>query len=161
MVRRALASSRYFAALAVLGTFISSVVLIVSRVIAVVETAWKALSHPETDVSEAKHLAVDFIQLIDVFLLGTALYIISLGLYELFIGGDLPMPAWLRIRDFDDLEEKLIGVVIVLLSVTFLGSAVTWTGGKDILYLGVSIAVVIVAIALVLFVLERHHVERE
>src|SRR3954470_12690505 len=136
MIKRLLASSRYFIAAAVMGSFIASVVLIVSGVVAVIHISWDTLRHPDTDVAEAKHLAVDFMQLIDVFLLGTALYIIALGLYELFVDPDLPMPSWLRIHDFDHLEEKLISVIIVLLAVTFLGSAVTWTSGGDILKFG-------------------------
>jgi uncharacterized membrane protein YqhA len=159
MVKDVLASSRFFIALAVLGAFVSSVVLLLAGVIAVVEVAWDAIRHPATDLAEAKQLAVDFIQLIDVFLLGTVLYIIALGLYELFVDQDLPMPTWLRIRDFDDLKDKLIGVIIVLLAVTFLGSAVTWQGGKDILYFGTAIGVVIVALAVVLVVFARAHGE--
>jgi uncharacterized membrane protein YqhA len=152
-----LASSRFFIAVAVVGAFLSSVVLLLAGVVAVAEVCWDAIRHPGTDVDEAKHLAVDFIQLIDVFLLGTVLYIIALGLYELFVDPNLPMPAWLRIRDFDDLKDKLIGVIIVLLAVTFLGSAVTWQGGKDILYYGAAIGIVILALAFVLHVFSRAH----
>jgi uncharacterized membrane protein YqhA len=157
MVRRILASSRYFIAAAVLGSFLSSVVLILTGVIAVVEVALEAIRHPATDVAEAKHFAVDFIQMTDVFLLGTILYIVALGLYELFVDPELPMPGWLRIRDLDDLKERLIGVIIVLLGVTFLGSAVTWDGTDDILSYGIAIAVVILALALVLWVTSRIH----
>jgi uncharacterized membrane protein YqhA len=159
MVKDLLASSRFFIAIAVLGAFISSVVLIIAGLIAVVRVTLDTIRHPWTDVADAKHLSVDFIQLIDVFLLGTVLYIIALGLYELFVDQDLPMPGWLRIRDFDDLKDKLIGVIIVLLAVTFLGSAVTWQGGKDILYYGAAIGLVIVSLALVLIVFARSHAE--
>jgi uncharacterized membrane protein YqhA len=152
MVKQVLASSRYFIAAAVVGSFMAAIVLIVSGVIAVVNVSWDALRHPNTDVAEAKHLAVDFMQLIDVFLLGTALYIIALGLYELFVDPELPMPGWLRIHDFDHLEEKLISVIIVLLAVTFLGSAVTWSGGSDILQFGAAIGIVIVALGFALMV---------
>ncbi len=155
MIKRVLASSRFFVALAVVGSFIASVVLIVSGLIAVVHVSWNALRHPYTDVADAKHLAVDFMQLIDVFLLGTALYIIALGLYELFVDPELPMPSWLRIHDFDHLEEKLISVIIVLLAVTFLGSAVTWTSGGDILKFGAAIGIVITSLAFALFIGRR------
>jgi uncharacterized membrane protein YqhA len=157
MVKDVLASSRFFIAIAVLGAFISSVVLIVVGLIAVVRVTLDTIREPWTDVEDAKRLSVEFIQLIDVFLLGTVLYIIALGLYELFVDQDLPMPGWLRIRDFDDLKDKLIGVIIVLLGVTFLGSAVTWREGKDILYFGAAIGLVILALAIVLHVFSRTH----
>ncbi len=157
MVRRVLASSRYFIIAAVLGSFLSAVVLILAGVVAVVNIAWDAIRHPNTDVAEAKHIAVDFVQMTDVFLLGTVLYIMALGLYELFVDPDLPMPGWLKIRDLDELKERLIGVIIVLLGVTFLGSAVTWTGEEDILEFGAAIAFVIVALALQLFISSKTH----
>ena len=157
MVRRVLASSRFFIIVAVLGSFLSSVVLILAGVVAVIDIAWDAIRRPQTDVDEAKHIAVDFIQMTDVFLLGTVLYIVALGLYELFVDPDLPMPGWLRIHDLDELKERLIGVIIVLLGVTFLGSAVTWTGAGEILQYGAAIAIVIAALAFQLWVTSRIH----
>lgn len=167
--RRIIAGSRYFLAIAVLGSFLSSVVLIVYGALAVLSITWTtiqgsptlksnerstatdqaaptdhaAVSNQEVfSVKRVEHLAVEFIQLIDVFLLGTVLYIIALGIYELFLDPGLPVPAWLHITDLDDLKEKLIGVTIVLLGVTFLGEVVTWSGSTSILYLGAAIALV-------------------
>jgi hypothetical protein len=88
------------------------------------------------------------IELIDIFLLGTILYIVALGLYELFIDATLPVPSWLQIATLDDLKDKLVGVVVVLLAVTFLGRAVVWNGSGQILPLGAAIALVIAALAL-------------
>lgn len=142
MLRKLLASSRFFIAFAVLGAFIASVVLIVYAGIVVVEVSWNAFSH-DISADHAKSLAVDFIELIDLFLLGTVFYIVALGLYELFIDDQLPMPRWLLIRDLDDLKDKLLGVVIVLLGVTFLAKVVTWNGDRAIINYGAAIAAVI------------------
>ena len=95
--------------------------------------------------------------MIDLFLLGTVLYIFSVGLYELFIDQGLPMPGWLRITTLDDLKERLLGVVAVLLAVTFLGSAVTWKGGTDILALGLAIGVVLFVVSLTIAIMARTH----
>jgi len=46
----------------------------------------------------------------------------------------------------------------VLLAVTFLGNAVPWDGGTDILALGLAIGVVLAAIGLLLWGLSRAHV---
>jgi uncharacterized membrane protein YqhA len=83
------------------------------------------------------------------------MYIIAVGLYELFIDSSLPMPGWLRINTLDDLEERLLSVVVVLLAVTFLGSAVTWDGSNGILALGAAIALVIGVIAATIAILAR------
>jgi uncharacterized membrane protein YqhA len=92
----------------------------------------------------AKNLSIEFIELVDLFLLGTVLYLVAIGLYELFIDPDLPTPEWLHVESLDDLKSKLIAVIVVLLGVTFLGSAVSWKGCHDILYFGLAIAAVLV-----------------
>jgi uncharacterized membrane protein YqhA len=145
VIRTILASSRFFIAIAVLGAFLAAVALITYAAFVVFEVTWDAFSH-DINVEHAKSLAVEFIELIDLFLLGTVLYIVALGLYELFIDDKLPMPRWLIIRDLDDLKDKLLGVVIVLLGVTFLGKVVTWDGDRDIVYFGAAIAAVIAAL---------------
>ncbi len=145
VLRTVLASSRFFIAIAVLGSFVAAVALIVYGGIVVVDVTWHTFSH-EIGPEGAKDLAVDFIELIDLFLLGTVLYIVALGLYELFIDSELPMPNWLLIQDLDDLKDKLIGVVIVLLGVSFLGKVVTWNGSRDIIYFGGAIGFVILAL---------------
>lgn len=156
-MRNMLASSRYFIAMAVLGTFVSSVVLIFSGVISVFQVTRHAIQDGDTGVTASKHLAVDFLQLVDIFLLGTALYIIALGLYELFVDDSLPMPKWLVIATFEDLKEKLIGVIIVLLGVSYLGTAVTWAGDGNILNLGAATALVIFALAFALYLSSKSH----
>ena len=147
MLRTILASSRFFIAIAVFGAFCAAVSLISYAGIVVIKVTWDAFSH-EISAVHSKTLAVEFIELIDLFLLGTVLYIVALGLYELFIDDKLPMPNWLIIRDLDDLKDKLLGVVIVLLGVTFLGKVVTWDGSKSIVYFGAAIAAVILALGL-------------
>ena len=161
MIRRILASSRFVIAFAVLGSFLAAVALIIYGFFTVLEIVWDMLQEHDVSTKEAKVRAVDFIELIDLFLLGTVLYIVALGLYELFVDQDLPMPGWLHITTLDDLKEKLIGVIIVLLGVTFLGDVVGETShGVDILYLGLAIAAVIVALTLQRW-LERQSKEKE
>ena len=75
---------------------------------------WDTVTSSAIDVDHAKHLAVVFIELTDAFLLGTVLYIIALGLYQLFIDSSLPLPGWLRVNTIDQLKSKLVGVIVVL-----------------------------------------------
>jgi len=151
-VLRLLASSRYFVLIAVVGAFLAGVTLLVYATLAVVKTIWDAISDGDLSIDGAKHLEVDFVELIDVFLLGTVLIIVGLGLYELFIESDLPVPAWLRVDDLDQLKGKLVGAIVVLLGVSFLASVVDWNGSTSILDLGIAIALVVAAFALLNFV---------
>jgi uncharacterized membrane protein YqhA len=84
-------------------------------------------------------------------LLATVFYIIALGLYELFIDSSLPMPPWLEFHTLDDLKDKLLRVVVVLLAVLFLGQLVQWKGDTEILALGAAVALVIGAISFFLW----------
>ncbi len=48
-----------------------------------------------------------------------------------------------KIETLDDLKSKLVGATIIVLAVYFLGRAVVWETGSDILYLGGAVGVVI------------------
>lgn len=144
MVRRALSGSRYLIVLAVVGTLISSLTLLVYGALTAVDIVIDTIRHHSISPEGAKELSIEFIELVDLFLLGTVLYIIAIGLYELFIDDSLETPDWLHIENLDDLKDKLVAVIIVLLGVTFLGSAVSWKGGRDILYYGLAISAVLI-----------------
>jgi uncharacterized membrane protein YqhA len=92
---------------------------------------------------EAKMMILSFIEIIDLFLLATVFYITALGLYELFIDNRIKVPTWLEIHSIDDLKSKLASVVVVILGVVFLGQAVKWESGREILPFGLSVALVI------------------
>jgi uncharacterized membrane protein YqhA len=146
VAQRMLGGSRWVIFFAVVGTFLSAMTLLLYSVGVVIKTIWDLLTGLHFSEKEAKALSLTFISMIDLFLLGTVIYIISLGLYELFVDDDLPMPRWLKIDSIEALKEKLLGVVIVLLGVTFLGNVMSWTGGTDIFYLGTGIALVIISL---------------
>jgi uncharacterized membrane protein YqhA len=72
------------------------------------------------------------------------------------------MPPWQHTITLDDLKERLLGVVVVLLAVTFLGSAVTWDGTTSILALGLPEGAVLGVISLTITMLARaHHTPRD
>ncbi len=150
MLRRILASSRYLVVIAVIGSFLAALVVLVYGGLTVLSIGLDAFSHGAFNVNGAKHLSVEFIEVIDLLLLGTVLYIIALGLYELFIDETLPTPSWLVITSLDDLKVKLTGIIIVLLAVTFLAEVVNWDGSSNILYLGVAVGLVLFALGYIL-----------
>jgi uncharacterized membrane protein YqhA len=154
-MRRLLVSSRYVVIIAVAGAFVSALLALVYGALALVGLIAEGLTHHEFGVVAAKHLAIELIQLIDLFLLGIVLYIVALGLYELFIDPTLPTPGWLAIRTLDDLEERIIGVIVVLISVTFLSAIVEWDGGVNVLALGAAVGVVLLPLIYLLNSLRR------
>jgi uncharacterized membrane protein YqhA len=152
---RLFSSSRYFAAFAVLGTFLAAITLYVYGTLVVIQLIWSTIAEYRISVDGVKHLQVVFIEMTDVFLLGTVLFIVAFGLYQLFIQPDLPLPSWLRIHNLDQLTERLIEVVGVLLSVTFLAFAVEGIPDASLIEFGASVAIVIGALSLLLVVTHR------
>ena len=155
LIIRLFSSSRYFAAFAVLGTFLDAITLYVYGTLVVIQLIWSTIAEYRVSVEGVKHLQVVFIEMTDVFLLGTVLFIVAFGLYQLFIQPDLPVPTWLRIHNLDQLTERLIEVVGVLLSVTFLAFAVEGIPDATLVEFGASVAVVIAALSLLLVVTHR------
>jgi uncharacterized membrane protein YqhA len=157
VVRRLLASSRFFITLAVLGAFLTSVALLIYAAMVAVVTIVHVfrLRHEPVDIAHLKDLSVDVLELVDAFLLGTVVYIVALGLYLLFVDPLLPLPEWLHIRDIDELKAKVVAVIVVLLGVSFLPFVVAWEGGRSILYLGLAVAAVIAALSFLLLVTAR------
>jgi len=147
MPRPILGASRYLVVAAVVGSLFAATALFVYGFIETGVVIIDAIEKAEVNSKGAKALALHFIEIVDLFLLGTVLLMIGLGLYELFIDANLNLPEWLQIRTFDDLKMKLVGVVIVVLAVLFLGQVVAWNGDRDLLGLGTAIALVIAALA--------------
>ena len=94
----------------------------------------------------AKTLALAAIEIVDLFLLATVIQVVSLGLYQLYFGGDLSLPHWLKIDSLDDLKSKLVAVVVTMLGVFFLGQVLVWDGEEGIVWLGGGVAVVVAAL---------------
>jgi uncharacterized membrane protein YqhA len=99
-----------------------------------------------------------FLLVVDLFLIGATLLISAAGFYELFIreicaGRSRRTPTWLRMRDLNDLKARVIAMVILVLSVSFVEVVVDaqsgWQG-RQVLDLGTGIALVIVALTIFL-----------
>jgi len=147
MILNILGTSRFLVILAVLGTFAASATLQVFGLLRVVAVIVDLIRVGDVSSAASKALIADTVAIIDIFLIGTVLFVISAGLYQLFVRHDVPLPGWLKIESLDDLKDNLTEVIIVALLVAFLGQAVEWTGDLGILGLGLAVAAVIVAVA--------------
>ena len=132
--------------IAVIGSFAASVTLLIYGALETVTTIAHTLSTGSVSSENSKQLILSFIEVVDLFLLATVFYITALGLYELFIDDRINVPDWLEIHSIDDLKTKLASVIVVVLSVLYLGQVVKWNGDPNILPFGVSIALVIAAL---------------
>jgi uncharacterized membrane protein YqhA len=152
--RQRVGRTRYIVAVAVAGTFLSSVALLVYEALVVAQIVADLVRDGVVLPKAAKTLAVGLIEAVDVFLIAIALYVISLGLYTLFIDDRIVLPKWLEIHDLEDLKRNLVSLVIAVLAVLFLREAVAWDGSRDILALGGALGLVIAA--LTYYLSQRH-----
>jgi uncharacterized membrane protein YqhA len=145
MIHKILTASRYITLIAVLGSFLAALTSLVAGGIKAVMVV-VSIFQVSAKSPAAKEIALAFIEVIDLFLIGTVFYIIALGLYELFIDDHLELPAWLVIRNLDDLKAKLISGIVVIMGVYFLGVLIEGDGHVDLLRLSASIALMIAAL---------------
>ncbi|ULH14710.1 YqhA family protein [Deinococcus sp. KNUC1210] len=148
----------------VLSSFLFSLVLFVNGTVRTVTLIWAELPH-FASASAGKELLIAAIEQTDNLLIATALLIISFGMQELFVGRIGNVPGWLHVASFDDLKQKLLGIVVVALAVKFFSVAVKWESGPslDLLTFGAAVAAVMFAIGLYSYILPRlgHHAADE
>jgi len=105
-----------------------------------------------------KEAIIYIVSAIDTFLIATVLMIFGIGLYEIFISKieyaerniDSKASTVLVIHSLDELKNKLIKVIIIVLIVTYFKYAISikYTEISQLLYLSVGIALIAVAVFL-------------
>ncbi len=151
--QRAISQTRLIAAIPAIGLALCSFVLVIATTIRAVLTTMEFIAD-EIDLSD---LTIEYVEFTDMYLLGVVLFMTALGLTTLFITQKIPLPAWLEFHDFDDLKERLVSVIVVMLGVHFLGAVLKGVSGIDLLWLGLGICVVIIALtAFTSAVFKRH-----
>ena len=151
--------SRYLFTLAVIGTGLIAIVLFVYGflfsiigVIQAVPFILHAVTYSGLDMAIIREYLAQSVEIIDIFLIATVFYLISMGLFELFIA-KAPLPGWVAIRNLDDLKNKLLALAVISLTVIFLGTALTMKAmTANILEYGLAIAGIIAAISFYVWV---------
>jgi uncharacterized membrane protein YqhA len=154
MLKSLLNGSRFLVLAAVVGSLAGAAALFIYGLVDTVVVIARTIATGEVSTTGAKQVMLYFIEIFDLFLLGTVMLIMALSLYELFFDSDLKLPARLEIRTFEDLKSNLVTVVIVVMAVTFLGQIVSWNGEADLFGFGVVVALVIAALNLYLWIVK-------
>ena len=144
LARKVAGRTRFVATVPAVGLLVASVVLAVGTFIALIISTGQYV-RGEIYLHD---LIVEYVEDADAFLLAVALYILSIGLVNLFISENIPLPKWLEFHDFDDLKERLTGVIVVMIGVFFLGHVLKGAQGIDTLWIGLGCAAIIVSLSL-------------
>lgn len=94
-----------------------------------------------TSLGQDPDIAVALLQVVDAFLIGIALIVVWVSMYELFLG-DLHLPEWMLAHDLHELEGKLSGVIVLIMVVKFLEKLVDWRDPQGTLQFGIAIGVI-------------------
>jgi uncharacterized membrane protein YqhA len=138
--------------IAIVATFVIATALVVYTLYEIYDAVKLLL----TTKSDSKKITLAAVEAIDTFLLVTVLHVVAIGLYQLYIQNDIPIPRWVKIESIDDLKVTLSGVVILVLAVFFLGRVIAGEGSQNLLLMGGGIGAVIAALTLFVFVQHRH-----
>ena len=157
MLRKMLASTKYIILVVVLSIYAGSVALILYEAAVVVSVIVATMQDATVSSEGGRLLAVGLLAAIDVFLIAIVGYIISAGLFVLFIDNTLPLPGWLLIRNLEDLKNNLVSVIVAVLAVLFAKEAVARTSELDLLGLGLAVALMMGALTLFLVVNAAAH----
>ena len=146
-MNKILAMARYAVFIPALASILGALLLMLQGSVAMVRTVIDVV----TEGTKLKLTIVEILTAVDGILLGTVLLVIGYGLYELFIDEDLEVPMWLRVQNLDDLKSKLIGVVVAIISVIFVGVFVDTNRAADVISYGVGAGAILTGLALFAF----------
>jgi len=142
-MRRIIEVSRFVVIVPALAAIVGAILLMI---LGSVEILWATLD-AVVDQVPLKETIVDVLASIDAILLGTVLLVIGFGLYELFVDTNITVPDWLEINNLDDLKAKLIGVIVAIIAVIFVGELVDAESANDVMYYGIGSGAVVIALA--------------
>ena len=151
-MRRLIELSRFAVAVPAVTSIVASFVLMGIGVWEVV----MSIVHLIDGSLSIKLTVVAILTAVDTFLLATVLLVIGYGLYELFVDAEVKLPAWLEIRSLDDLKTKLIGVIVAILGVVFLGDLVDSSDANSVMLVGVGVGAVVIGLAAFTFATKRN-----
>jgi len=150
-MKRILGLTRYVVFVPAIASIIGAVLLMAQGSLEILQVVFNAL----TSEFGLKETIVEVLTAVDAILLGTVLLVIGYGLYELFIDTDIEVPLWLRVEDLDDLKSKLIGVVVAILAVVFVGVFVDSNRSDDVISYGVGAGALVVGLAIFAFATKK------
>lgn len=135
--------ARYAVVIPSAASVIGAIVLMILGSIEIVRSAVDVVAKQ----LPLKETVVAILTSVDAILLGTVLLVIGYGLYELFVDTNLEVPDWLEITTLDDLKAKLIGVVVAIIAVIFVGVLVDAKTSDEVMYYGIGAGAVVLALA--------------
>ena len=146
-------SSRLIVILAVIFGTVSAIALFISGSVEIITSLFHAVTFVPFEIDYTK-LLTGIIGGVDLYLIGMVLLIFSFGIYELSISkidiarSSESFHTLLEISNLDDLKNKIIKVIIMVLIVSFFQRvlALSLATSLDMLFMAASIAAICIGV---------------
>jgi len=132
-----LEKSRYLAIVGVISLLVAAVAAFAWGTFKTVQTVMLVIESMGRDPA----ITVEFIEIVDSFLIATAILIFTVSLYELFIG-EINVPEWMLAHNLYELKAKLSSMVVLVMGVKFVQKVLDAKDPAGLLQTGIAIAVV-------------------
>jgi uncharacterized membrane protein YqhA len=154
---QAVGRTRFIVLIAVAAVLLVSISLFVLGAIQAVIAVWRTWA-AAVGGHEGSHLSIEFLATVIIMLEAVVFFLIGVGFYSLFIA-PLNLAVSLGVETLNDLEERVISVVVAVLAVTFLEHFIQWQDPLEMLQFGGALALAVTA--LVLFQMYSHRVKED
>ncbi len=132
---RAIGRTRFVVLVAVASVLLVAMTLFILGAWMALGGIWREIQAVAGGRVNSTDLTVEFLEIVSVMLKAVVFYLIGVGLYSLFIA-PLNVTAALGVETLNDLEAKVVSVIVVIMGVTFLEHFIRWENPNEILMFG-------------------------
>ena len=116
------------------------------------EAVWDGLSDVANGEASTSSLKVDFIGFASLMLQAVTLFVIAEGLFTLFVS-PLPRLGPLSVRSLQDLEQKVLGIIVLIVATSFVEFFITSRDGLETLFMALALGASVAALGGFLLIL--------
>jgi uncharacterized membrane protein YqhA len=142
---RLIGRSRLIVVVAVLAVLLAAFSLFLLGAWLAVATVWSTWSDVVAGGLGSTEVIIRFLEIVTVMLKAVFFYLIGVGFYSLFIS-PLNVTVALGVETLNDLETKIISVIIVIMAVSFLERFIRWEAPLEILQNAAALGIVVAAL---------------
>lgn len=129
--------SRYLALIGIFSLLMAAVTAFVWGTLRTINTVVLVFRSAGADSG----ITIEFIEIVDGFLIATAILIFAVSLHELFVG-PLDLPRWMLAHNLYELKTKLSSMVVLVMGVKFLQKLLDVKDSDDLLKTALAISAV-------------------
>lgn len=145
LLARLIGRSRLIVVVAALAVLLAAFSLFLLGAWLALGTVWSTWSGVVSGSVGSTEVIIRFLEIVSVMLKAVFFYLIGVGFYSLFIS-PLNVTVALGVETLNDLETKIISVIIVIMAVAFLERFIRWEAPLEVLYHAAALGIAVAAL---------------